>query len=146
MWQVPGQPDKENIREIVKAFVISEKKRSVSSTMESRIAALESVNLMEFSRTPVEEKGSSNQAKKVCNVYSFADILKATGRPHQDDYGSVNLKFESRGHSGMVSSLSFNSSGNFVASGCTDGIINIWSLQVISEAFILTYNMVLLSK
>lgn len=144
MWQMPGQPDKENIRKIVTAFVNSEKKRSVISTVESRIAALESANLMEFSRTPVEAKSASNQAKKVCNVYSFADILKASGRPHQDDYGSVRLKFESCGHSGMVSSLSFNSSGNFVASGCTDGIINIWSVQVICEAFVFTYKIILL--
>ena len=130
MWHVPRQPDKENLRKIIKAFLISEKQRNASSTMESRIAALESANLMELSRALVEEEPTNDLKKKPCIIYSFDDILRACGRPNHNGHGSVSLMFDARGHNGLVLSLSFNSNGNFLASGCSDGIVNIWSIQV----------------
>lgn len=130
MWQVPQQPDKENLRKIVRAFLISEKQHNSNSTMESRIAALESANLMELSRTQDEEASANSLKKKPCTVYNFDDILKAHERPGQNEGGSVPLMFEANGHSSLVSSLSFNSNGIFLATGCNDGIVNIWSIQV----------------
>lgn len=131
VWQVPQQPDKENLRKIVKAFLISEKQRNSSSSVEYRIAALESANLVELSRTQDEEETGNQLKKKPCIVYSLDDILRVCGRSNQNGDGAVSLMFEVRGHSGVVSSLSFNASGSFLASGCGDGLVNIWSIQVI---------------
>lgn len=131
LWQVPLQPDKEFLRKMVKVFLVSEKQHKSSSSMESRIAALESTNLMEFSKTRGEKESPNSSQRKLCDVCSYDDILKACERPNQNGDESVSLMFESNGHSGVVSSLAFNSNGKFLATGCSNGIVNIWSTQVI---------------
>lgn len=128
MWQVPLQPDKENLRKIVKAYLISEKQRSSSSSMESRIAALESANLMELSQAQDEEERGDKLTP--CIVYNFDDILRACGKSHQSEDRTLSLMFETSGHRGVVSALRFNNSGTFLATGCSNGLVNIWSIQV----------------
>ena len=127
VWKVHLEPEKENLRKIVKAFVISEKQRNSSYSMESRIAALESANLMALSRTQDESEN------KPCIVYNFDDILKASRREHQNENRYLSVMFEAHCHSGVVLSLSFNANGKFLATGCSDGVVNIWSIQVINK-------------
>lgn len=127
VWQVPLEADKENLRKIVKAF--SEKQGNTTSSVECRIAALESAAFMALSTS--EDVDQSGNALKPCTVYSFDDVLKASGRSNQNECRNLSLKLEARGHSGLVSSLSFNANGKFLATGCSDGLINIWSIEVI---------------
>lgn len=133
MWYVPQQPDKENLSKMVKAFIISERQCGDGSTLESRIAALESVNLLGLSRKRGEEDTGKDLKKKsgiVKVIYKFDDVLKSSEKQYPVRDGSVSLLFKADGHSGLVSSLSFNSSGTFLASGCDNGILNIWAFQV----------------
>ncbi|XP_068741343.1 probable E3 ubiquitin-protein ligase HERC1 [Montipora capricornis] len=125
VWKVPLETDNKHLCEIVKAFVISQKQCNSSSSMDCRIAALESANLMELSRMEAED----NSENKPCTVYSFDDILKASQGKYQNESGTLSLIFEAHGHSGVVSALSFNTNGKFLASGCSDGVVNIWSMQ-----------------
>lgn len=127
MWQVPLEPDKENLRKIVKAF--SEKQGNSTSSVQCRLADLESANLMELSTS--EDEDESGNAPKPCTVYSFDDVLKASGRSYQNNSRNLSQILEARAHSGLVSSLSFNANGKFLATGCSDGLINIWSIEVI---------------
>lgn len=132
MWHVPLQPDKENLCKMVKAFIVSEKR----CTMESRIAALESANLLELSRIRGEEVTGKELKKKsgiVEVIYMFDDVLRSCEKQNPGRDGSATLMFKANGHSGLVSSLSFNSSGTFLASGCDDGILNIWAIQVLTR-------------
>lgn len=133
MWHVPLQPDKENLSKMVKAFIVSEKRCNNGSTMESRIAALESANLIELSRMRGEEDTGKELKKKPGNaevIYMFNDVLRSCEKQTPAEDGSVARMFKASGHSCLVSSLSFNSSGTFLASGCDDGILNIWAIQV----------------
>ena len=132
MWNVPQQPDKENLSKMVKAFIVSERQCG-GSTLESRIAALESANLLGLSRKRVEEDTGEDRKKNssiVEIIYKFDDVLKSSEKQFPVRDGSVSLLFKANGHSGLVSSLSFNSSGTFLASGCDKGILNIWAIQV----------------
>ena len=132
MWYVPQQPDKECLSKMVKAFVVSERQCDVS-TLESRIAALESANLLGLSTKRGEEETGKDPKKKsgiVEIIYKFDGVLKSSKKQYPVRDGSVSLLFKANGHSGLVSSLSFNSSGTFLASGCDNGILNIWAIQV----------------
>ncbi len=101
--------------------------------MESRIAALESANLLELSRIRNEEITGKELKKKpgiVEVIYMFDDVLRSCEKQNPGRDGSATLMFKTNGHSGLVSSLSFNFNGTFLASGCDDGILNIWAIQV----------------
>ena len=130
VWHVPLQPDKESLTKMVKAFIVSEKQcNNGSSTMESRIAALESVNLLELSRG--EDKDLKKKKSGIAEViYMFDDVVRSCEKKNPGEDQSVSLTFKGNGHSGLVSALSFNSCGTFLASGCDDGILNIWAIQV----------------
>lgn len=132
MWYVPQQPDKENLSKMVKAFIVSERQCG-GSTLQSRIAALESANLLGLSRKGGEEDTGKDRRKKsgiVQIIFKFDDVLKSSEKQFPVSDGCVSLLFKANGHSGLVSSLSFNSSGTFLASGCDKGILNIWAIQV----------------
>ena len=134
MWRVPHQPDKENLRKIVKAFLISAaKQRGVDSAMQSRIAAMETANLLALSRT-ADEQTLPRETRKpnvISGIFCFEDILASCGRlDAAQTYSNACLVFKASGHTTLVSSLSFNTSACFLASGCDGGILNIWSLEV----------------
>ena len=132
VWHVPQQPDKENLSKMVKAFIASERQCGGFS-LESKIAALESANLLGLSRKRGEEDTGKERKKKsgiVEIIYKFHDVLKSSEKQFPARDRSVSLLFKANGHSGLVSSLSFNSSGTFLASGCDNGILNIWAIQV----------------
>jgi len=132
VWYVPQQPDKEDLSKMVKAFIVSERQCG-DSTLKSRIAALESANLLGLSRKRGEDGTGKDPKKKssiVEIIYKFDDVLKSSEKQYPVRDGSVSLLFKAKGHSGLVSSLSFNSSGTFLASGCDNGILNIWAIQV----------------
>ena len=134
MWCVPQQPDKENLSKMVKASIVSER-QCVGSTLVSRIAALESANLLGLSRTQGEEDTGKDQKKKsgvVEIIYRFDDVLKSSEKQFPVRDGCVSLLFKAKGHGGLVSSLSFNASGRFLVSGCDNGILNVWAIQVIN--------------
>ena len=119
---------------MVKASIASER-QCVSSTLESRIAALESANLLGLSRKRSEEDTGNDRKKEsgiVKMIYNFDDVLKLSEKQFPVRDRCVSLLFKANGHSGLVSSLSFNPSGTFLASGCDNGILNIWAIQVIN--------------
>ncbi|XP_020630073.1 probable E3 ubiquitin-protein ligase HERC1 isoform X4 [Orbicella faveolata] len=131
VWYVPQQPDKENLSKMVKLFIVSERQCG-GSTLQSRIAALESANLLGLSRKGGEEDTGKDRRKKsgiVQIIFKFDDVLKSSEKQFPVSDGCVSLLFKANGHSGLVSSLSFNSSGTFLASGCDKGILNIWAIQ-----------------
>lgn len=78
---------------------------------------------------PIQKDGADKFAK----VYMLDDIASiSSGKDKDKDCckEEVLCLFEARGHSGLVGSLSFSPAGEFVASGCDKGTMNIWSITV----------------
>ena len=73
------------------------------------------------------------RSDKFAKVYLLDDIASVSrGKEKENDCSKEEAvcQFEARGHSGLVGCLTFSPSGEFVASGCDKGTVNIWSILV----------------
>ena len=67
-----------------------------------------------------EEDRSTGKEREVVQSSSSVKIFEEREKP----FSSLN------GHEGIVICLCYNQTGNMLASGCENGIVNIWSVPV----------------
>ncbi|XP_048583459.1 probable E3 ubiquitin-protein ligase HERC1 isoform X5 [Nematostella vectensis] len=135
VYRVPRPLDRDTLKKLMTNLRRSDTESPIPTLPETSQPISKPCSIRDTNKTPDNKKGSGSAPKEKENwsrVYHFADILEAAWKTGTQDQpvlqGSVCL-FESVGHGGVVVAMAFDKSGMFVASGCDQGVLNIWSVQ-----------------
>ena len=144
VWRIAKPSDRQNVKNLVKSLLTSELERSKASSAKLKTVGRGTAPVDTTPTAMPDLRGNDASAENAngeqkiktntrAQIYKFEDVLKfhrRNGRLKDNNDSPCSHVFQATGHYGVVSSLSFSPTANFLASGCDTGIVNIWSLQV----------------